>query len=311
MRYATPALIALLQSNTRLPFANCFTLVTQYGADIGTLAAKALGNPVGQTYFFTDSDSDVQVGNHLYLSSGLIVKGLRYKLVRGLEIDEQEVTIYADSTDLMNGIPFLQAVVNGVLDGARFKQDRAFFDPSTWPARPGKPNVVVGSITLFSGAVTTVEDVGRTSAKFKVKSDLQVLDRDMPHNLYQAGCMWTLFDGNCGLGMKLFQDNAVVTSTSTQTTINWTNSRATDYFAQGVMRFTSGQNIGVSRPVRSSSASGVVAVYPFPQVPAIGDTFLITPGCDHTYGGSQGCPKYKNTRNFRGFPYVPPPETAV
>ena len=311
MRYATPALVNLLRSNTRLPFANCFTIVTQYGADIGTLAAKALGNPVGETFFYTNSDADVQVGNHIYSSSGLIVKGLRYKLVRGLQIDEQSVTIYANSTDTINGVPFLQAVVDGVLDGARLQQSRAFFDPTTWPARPGKPNVAVGAITLFSGGVTTVDDVGRTSATFKVKSDLSLLDVEMPHNLYQASCMWTLFDENCGLDLKLFQVNAVVTSTSTQTVINWTNSRPTDYFAQGVMRFTSGENANISRPVRSSSASGVVAVYPFPHVPANGDTFLITPGCDHTKDGAQGCPKYKNQRNFRGFPYVPPPETGI
>jgi len=286
-------------------------MITQFGADIGTLAAIALNNPTGETYFYTDSDADVQVGNHLYSSSGLIIEGLQYRLQRGLKVDEQTITIYSNDTVTIQGVPFLEAIKDGLLDGARFEQDRAFFDPDTWPSRPGDPNAAVGAINLFSGRVSNVEEVGRTAARVKVKSDLSLLDVDMPRNLYQASCLHTLFDQGCGLNRELFEVNAVVSGTSTRRSIVWANAQDPDYFAQGILRFTSGDNIGQSRPVRSSSTSGVEVIFPFPHTPSINDSFIISPGCDHTYDGAQGCPKYRNTRNFRGWPFVPPPETAI
>src|SRR3546814_18211015 len=93
---------------------------------------------------------------------------------------------------------------------------RAFFDPATWPARPGDPNKAVGSISLFSGRVANVEEVGRSAAMVKVKSDLSLLSVDMPRNVYQASCLNTLFDPICKLNINLFRINAEVTGASTR-----------------------------------------------------------------------------------------------
>ena len=310
MKFATPALVNLLRNNTRLPFADCFTLVTNYGADIGQLAERALGNPTGQTFFYTNMDTHVQVGNFLFSGTGLRIKGVKYKLVKGLSVDEQTITIYAGDNDLIDGVPFIQAISNGLLDGARFKQERAFFDPDTWPARPGDPCKAVGSVILFSGAIAYVEDIGRTAAMLKVKSDLSLLDVDMPRNLYQPSCLHTLYDSGCALQKTLFQVNGVITSAgSTTRSLNWTNTRPADYFAQGVIKMTSGANIGQTRPVRGSTTSGVTLLYPLQFAPANGDSFVIYPGCDHTQNTCKT--KFLNERNFRGFPYVPPPETAI
>lgn len=310
MKYATPALVNLLRSNTRLPFANCFKLVTNYGADVGQLAETALGNPTGQTFFWTDSDADVQDGNFLYLSSGPSITGVRYKLTKGLSVDEQTITFYADSSDILtNGVPVIQTIGAGLLDGARFEQRRAFFDPATWPSRPGDPNKAVGTVILFAGRTTVAEEVGRTSAKMKVKSDLSLLDVDMPRNLYQPSCLNTLYDGMCGLKKTLFLVPAVAATGSSASIVLWSNTYAASYFAQGVLKFTSGANKGQSRPIRASGTTGITLAYPLQFAPANGDTFIVYPGCDHTKATCGT--KFLNDRNFRGFPYVPPPETAV
>lgn len=309
MKYATPALINLLANNTRLPFANCFLLMTNYGADIGQLAAQALGSPTGRPFFWTDSDKDVQVGNFMYLSSGPLIKGIRYKVNKGLSVDEQTITISANDSDVIDNLPLIRLIAGGLLDGARFEQRRAFFAPDTWPSRPGDPNRAIGAVLLFAGAVTTVEEVGRTSAVLKVKSDLSLLDVDMPRNLYQPSCLHTLYDKGCGLNKTLFVVNGVVGASSNAKTLNWTNTFATNYFAQGVLKFTSGQNAGQSRPVQASTGSTLTLTYPAQFSPAANDTFLVYPGCDHTLATCKA--KFINERNFRGFPYVPPPETAV
>src|SRR3546814_12809954 len=88
------------------------------------------------------------------------------------------------------------------------------------------------SINLFSGRVANVEEVGRSAAMVKVKSDLSLLSVDMPRNVYQASCLNTLFDPICKLNINLFRINAEVTGTSTRRTIAWTNTKPADYFAQ-------------------------------------------------------------------------------
>jgi uncharacterized phage protein (TIGR02218 family) len=49
--------------------------------------------------------------------------------------------------------------------------------------------------------------------------------------------------------------------------------------------------------------------YPLQSLPATGDTFTVYQGCDHTPGTCSS--KFNNLPNFRGFPYVPPPQMAV
>jgi len=50
-------------------------------------------------------------------------------------------------------------------------------------------------------------------------------------------------------------------------------------------------------------------MYPLPFAPAFGDAFTVYAGCDRTLATCQG--RFNNKANFRGFPFVPPAETAV
>ena len=38
---------------------------------------------------------------------------------------------------------------------------------------------------------------------------------------------------------------------------------------------------------------------------AVGTSIQVTAGCDHSYSGANGCPKFANQRNFGGCPFVP------
>jgi Phage conserved hypothetical protein BR0599 len=48
---------------------------------------------------------------------------------------------------------------------------------------------------------------------------------------------------------------------------------------------------------------------PLQSSPNAGDAFTVYQGCDHTPGTCQS--KFNNLANFRGFPYVPPPQMAI
>jgi hypothetical protein len=80
-------------------------------------------------------------------------------------------------------------------------------------------------------------------------------------------------------------------------------------FSQGSLVFQGGRNAGVLAQIKSAGSSQLVLAQPLQYVPQQGDVFSYWPGCDHTMGAG-GCAKFNNLENFRGFPFVPPAETA-
>lgn len=308
MRYGTPALIALLQANRNLPYADCFTIITPTQQPIDRLSELSLGNPAGQQFFYTSLDIPVQVGIVGFAANSVRIEGLRYRMRIGLEVDEQEITITAKPTDLVNGIGFLDAMRRGFFDGALIRRERAFFEPTTFPPQPGVPAQAVDSVTLFTGRVSKVLAVGRTQARVAVKSQLVLLDLDMPRNLYQPGCSHTLFDPGCGVPAANFAFFGLVEAASTKTQINWAGATV-DVFDQGTFIMTGGADIYSTRTIRHSTGTALMLSYPLETTPQVGDTFTAYFGCDHTLATCVA--KFNNRARYRGFPFVPQPETAT
>jgi uncharacterized phage protein (TIGR02218 family) len=73
--------------------------------------------------------------------------------------------------------------------------------------------------------------------------------------------------------------------------------------------FTSGQNVGARRTVKSSYASGLTIALPLPNPVSPGDVFQVSAGCDKTHTTCKN--KFDNINRFRGFPWIPKPETAL
>jgi uncharacterized phage protein (TIGR02218 family) len=166
---------------------------------------------------------------------------------------------------------------------------------------------VVGGVRLFQGRVSTVDNVGRTQATLTVASDLVILDYDMPKNLFSPTCIHVLYDSGCGIPRGTYSADGSCGAGSTSNSINWTGARAGD--AQGSLVFTSGANSGVRVTVKAANAgSGYTLMYPLPFAPATGDAFNVAYGCDHTQATCLA--KFNNAANFRGFPFVPPPQLA-
>ena len=166
----------------------------------------------------------------------------------------------------------------------------------------------IGSVTLFKGRLGVIDGIGRTTAKLTVNSDLVLLDIDMPRNIYQPTCLHTLYDSGCTLIKNAYGVNGSAGAGSSASVINWTG--ASLNVQQGTITFTSGVNTGVTATVGSVAAEvSLTLLYPLESVPATGDGFTVYYGCDHTPGTCQG--KFGNLANFRGFPYVPPPQMAI
>ncbi|HVP99511.1 MAG TPA: DUF2163 domain-containing protein [Roseiarcus sp.] len=289
MKSASAALIALLntarsQPDSPIVFAECFTFTLSTGV----------------AYAWTNADFPVSYGGFTYLASGPLVQGLKYRASVGLDVDRQQITIAARPTDLINGAPFLVAVRDGAFDGAMVQRDRVFMNS------PG--GAVVGGVTLFKGRISTVDQVGRTTAQVTVASDLVILDYEMPRNLFSTTCVHTLYDSGCGVIRGTYAAAGTAGAGSNQSTIN--SPVALAMHAQGSLVFSTGLNANVRATVKAAyPGQGFALMYPLPFAPAFGDAFTVYAGCDRTLATCQG--RFNNKANFRGFPFVPPAETAV
>ena len=256
----------------------------------------------GLVLCYTNVDVTFSYNGNTFLANSILIDGLKYKAAVGLDVDQQQITVSARSTDTISGgAPFLQALRDGSFDGCEIIRQRVFFSDHVG-------GTAIGAVILFKGRLGNVEEIGRTTAKLMVNSDLVLLDIDMPRNIYQPTCLHTLYDSGCTLVKNAFGTNGVVGSGSTASVINWQGASAN--FVQGSITFTSGVNDGVTATVGSAVAGGSLSLlYGLESVPAAGDTFTVYFGCDHTPGTCNT--KFDNLANFRGFPYVPPPQMAI
>lgn len=220
----------------------------------------------------------------------------------GLEVDTLTVDVLPGSASVL-GTPFLSAVRQGMFDGAEVTMYRAFM--------PTYGNVAAGTVIMFAGRVAEI-DATRSVATFNISSHLELLNQNMPRNLYQAGCLNSLFDSACGLNRAAYAVSGTAASGSTSVLVNATLGQATGYFDMGVLAFAGGANSGISRTVKTyihGSPGTISLIAPFPGAIAAGDSFTVYPGCDKQQGTCQN--KFGNLARFRGFPYIPDISTAV
>jgi uncharacterized phage protein (TIGR02218 family) len=285
MKSASVSLVTLLNGN------NVFLM-----ADLLTLTL--LG---GQTLRLASWDSDLVLGAQTFQAAGGIYPAFtrgKTRVTRGLEVDTLDVSLLCGDSAQLLGIPLPQAAANGALDGARVLLERVFM-PTPGDTSPG-------AVHLFEGAVAGV-DPSSTRVKLGVKSELEKLTAQMPSYLYQPGCGHAVYSAGCGLSRiaKTVTGSAGVGATTTS--VPSALGQADGYFDLGVLAFTSGACVGARRAVKRWATGAFGLALPLPAVPAPGDTFTVYPGCARTMAA---CQALGNINRFRGYPFVPPPETA-
>lgn len=228
-----------------------------------------------------------------------LIKRGTIRNVIGVEVDELSLSLLCNADTMVGNVPLAQFARQGGFDGARLVVTRSF------ATTPGGTSC--GSLHLFSGRVGPLT-VSGSEVQMSVKSDLELLDIMMPRNVFMASCQHTLYDSGCTLNASALTVSGTVTAGSTLTVINTGLSQPDDYFALGVMMFTSGQNNQVARSVKLYAGGALTVVQPLPVAPAPGDTFTVRPGCDKQQATCSG--KFSNLNNFRGYPYIPTPEAS-
>jgi uncharacterized phage protein (TIGR02218 family) len=287
MKDASPALVSLLNSGNQLYMADLVSIAPVQGPPLLLTGADVNIQNASSSYPADDGQ--------LYYANGIqFVRG-KIKTVAGVTVDELDITFYGSNTTLVNGVPFLQAAVGNYLDGAQVKVLRAFM--STF-------GTVVGALVQFAGIVSEV-DAGRTQAVVKVKSNLQLLNIQMPKNVWQPSCINNLYQAPCNLSRTTFAEIGTLSAGggSTGLIINSGSSKPAGYYNLGYATFTSGINNGVTRTIKNFAGGAFTLMNPLPGAPAAGDTFNAYIGCDRQLST---CQTLGNAGNFRGMPFIPP-----
>lgn len=280
------ALAAFLNSATQAYMADLFTITLSGGAVIR----------------YTAADVAVVVNGNTYAAGPVITRG-NTKLAVGIAVDTLEMTMAADSSVSINGVPLMRFIAGGGFDGARLALDRAF------TSAPGA--AWIGTLSLFSGRFGPVQP-SRYSASITINSDSELLNVMVPRNVYQPGCSNTLFDGACGLSKASYAVaiTATTASDAVRTNFGITNTKSTtDWFKLGFAVGVTGANAGIGRTIKTSADTSVTTIQPWPAAVAAGDTFTLYTGCDKSQATCNA--KFSNLARFRGQPYIPAPETIT
>lgn len=173
--------------------------------------------------------------------------------------------------------------------------------------------VVLDPPVWASSTVYAVGDVGKASTytgrRYVITSTIAsaisggtepVFTSTIASTTTDGQVIWTTFDSYIKEGV--YDASAVTNRVPDRPT-------ETDNFIFGLVTYTSGQNTGLSREVKTDTDGDITTALPFPFTPADGDTFEVYAGCKKrvedcktfsTENGTRG-----NIYNMRAEPYIP------
>ncbi len=209
MKTASSALITFLSNASQNP-----NDMAVFCADLYTFTLVD-----GTVLRYSSGDRPVTIGGHTFNAITPAAPGYpaisRSKLTSkiGLDVTELEVDIFATPTTLVEGMPILQALDNGLFDGATVLVERLIQQNPT--------DISLGKYIQFGGTVGDVSEITGSSAKLQVKALTEYLNLQMPRNLFQPGCRHALFDAGCSLSQSSFTVTGAVVSGTGMSTISF------------------------------------------------------------------------------------------
>ena len=239
-------------------------------------------------YGFTSAQADLVVSGVTYLAGpGLDVAGLASSA--GMAVDNTELTILAD--DVLITVPDILA---GRWNGAAFELFVVNWNDLSM-GRDVRKAGTFGAVQPRNGAFS-VELRG-----------LQQYLQQTVGAVSTKTCRARLGDALCTKDLTAFTvTGSVTTVTSQQVVRDSTRTEADDYFAEGLLTWTGGDNEGLVVKVKSYVQSGGVITLMVPAVATvqIGDTYTLVAGCRKRL--LEDCrDKFNNVLNFQAEPHRP------
>jgi hypothetical protein len=280
----------------------------------------AITLPTGTTIYVTEGQFDITVpsGTNGWTGSTTTFSSSQYgRWSRGAITSEAGFGLQSNTMSLscvpqqgtsypgMN-VGILNAAFNGLFEPAHVTVYTAYMPSNAYG------NLSNGIETKFYGTLEKITEINRLKVTFECADPLYALNLKVPTRVFQSNCPWSYGDSNCNpVGGIQTQSFTAASGSSVWTLIpSSAFSQAFGYFSQGVVKCTAGTNSGLSQTVKLHDASGNLEMsFPWLLTPNVGDTFVVTAGCDKTLPTCIS--KFANQVHFGGDPFIPPPTQAV
>jgi hypothetical protein len=263
----------------------------------------------GTVYRWTTADLDITYSGHIFSGGPVLSRSIRQGLFP--EIDSLEM--HLAGTAKLGSVTLGVLTLRNAFDEARIQIDHII---GAWPGDltvAGTGAAGDGVVAKwFEGRVAGLEPHALDFV-LHASGEPETLNQPVPKFPYQVACAHVVYDANCGLSRAAFTLAGTVSATGLvnwlPTTTSALTAKATGYFDLGVLKFTSGANIGERRAVAAGGWAGnafTLAGLPLPNVPQVGDAFTVYPGCDRKYATCDT--KFANLVAIRSFVHLPMPE---
>jgi len=253
----------------------------------------------GTILTFTSHNADITWGGDTY--AAIPIKRNEIKSFSNLQIDNTTITMASIDT-MISGytIPELVAM-------EWFRRAEVEIYLVNWPT-------VTFNRLLFKGMVSGRISYDQGALTIECSSELEKLNVNFPKKVYTELCQHEHFSTgtyDCNLTKASYLQTGIVTSSNSKYVLGATRflfaTHASGYWLHGEITFTSGDNNGVTRSIKTHTDGFIAVRAAFPYLIQVGDTFNVYPGCDRL--GLTCATKYNNYANFFGFEDIPKTET--
>lgn len=224
----------------------------------------------GTQVYLTSADSDIVYNGNTYLHTGPALQAGSIQMTKGVKVSQTTFQLNATpSTIATLGMSYLAAIQQGLFDGCQVVISRCY-DPAPLPNGTLSVDATgFGVVNLFTGEMAQAQG-GRLNNQITIKSLLNRLNVQMPRDLIQPDCAWTLYDARCSALASNFQINATVQAGSGVSLINIPNvlipatapkggtTAPSNWLGLGTIQFTGGQNSGLIKTIKQHVAAGLV-----------------------------------------------------
>ena len=291
MKSASGKLQELFDTGGPFCIANCYTITPKLGPVIRV----------------TDADVNVRTaGVFTWTKDGVLIKRDKISSTLGLESSTISLTLMADDSILnFTGTPLIKAIGDGYLDGASISVIKVF--SADWSLMP-ITTIDKGWLSMFSGVIRDTK-VSTNEAKITAVSLAYKFETMLPLNAFSPSCSNTLYDTKCTVN-KASHNITAITEGVGATNFSFIVYGVTTDYLLGTVEFISGPNTGIKRTITGIDVGSelVTVSQPFPIQPA-GEEVRIFKGCDKKLATCTT--RFSNQLNFRGYPYVPNPESIA
>jgi uncharacterized phage protein (TIGR02218 family) len=263
-------------------------MLTAIGQDLTTLCRLWTINKLdGSTLYFTDHPRDLVIGGNTYRAANSFTASAFSEdvnsMAKSIDIDLILDEVGIDYFDLSRGLYDRSLVSLSVV---------SYADPELDP------------ILLFTGKVLSVQLVNKSIARLSLGGVHARLAKQLCEQ-YTAKCRAVFGDARCKVDLEAYSAMMTVTHVGDRQAFSSTDLVGLDdwYWANGSLLWLTGRNAHTRiEVVTSTGDGGLYTLLPSPYPVEVGDTAVITKGCDNTV---EACTAYNNLANYRGEPRVP------